>query len=91
MTWKSSTPATRRRDLRVVGWARCRARLELRSQSCPLRYPRAGRRGLDAGACLVTNRLVTDAGARVRTEATGAQAIIDCGLVPRSAGFRGFP
>jgi hypothetical protein len=39
----------------------------------------------------VTNRLVTDAGARVRTEPTGAQVIIECGLVPRSTGYRGFP
>src|ERR1700746_3846908 len=30
------------------------------------------------GSASVTNRLVTDAGARVRTEPTGAQVIIEC-------------
>jgi ferredoxin--NADP+ reductase len=66
-------------------------RLELRFLRSPLEILGEGEAGPVTGIRLAVNHLVTGADGRVRAEPTGAEEVIECGLVLRSIGYRGVP
>ena len=66
-------------------------RLELRFLRSPLEILGEGDDGPVTGVRVGINRLVTAADGRVSAEPTGAQEVIECGLVLRSIGYRGVP
>jgi ferredoxin/flavodoxin---NADP+ reductase len=66
-------------------------RLELRFLRSPMEILGEGEDGPVTGIRLAVNRLVTSEDGRVRAEPTGAEEVIECGLVMRSIGYRGVP
>ncbi len=66
-------------------------RLELRFLRSPVEILGAGEDGPVSGVRVAVNRLVTGADGRVGVEPTGAEEVIECGLVLRSIGYRGQP
>jgi ferredoxin/flavodoxin---NADP+ reductase len=64
-------------------------RLELRFLRSPLEILGEGEDGPVTGVRVAVNRLVTGADGRVSAEPTGAEEVIECGLVLRSIGYRG--
>ena len=66
-------------------------RLELRFLRSPLEILGDGDDGPVTGVRVAVNELVSDDDGRVRAEPTGAEEVIECGLVLRSIGYRGVP
>jgi ferredoxin--NADP+ reductase len=66
-------------------------RLELRFLRSPLEILGDGDDGPVTGVRVAMNELVTGDDGRVRAEPTGAEEVIECGLVLRSIGYRGVP
>jgi ferredoxin--NADP+ reductase len=88
---------TRRRNVEILRDYAQRApgakshRLELRFLRSPLEILGEGDNGPVTGVRVGINRLVTAPDGRVTAEPTGAQEVIECGLVLRSIGYRGVP
>jgi ferredoxin--NADP+ reductase len=89
--------STKRRNVEILREYAQRAvqgkthRLELRFLRSPLEILGEGEDGPVTGIRLAVNRLVSAPDGRVRAEATGAEEVIECGLVLRSIGYRGLP
>jgi ferredoxin--NADP+ reductase len=66
-------------------------RLELRFLRSPVEILGEGDDGRVTGVRVAINRLESGDGGRTRAVATGEEEIIECGLVLRSIGYRGFP
>jgi ferredoxin--NADP+ reductase len=89
--------ATRRRNVEILrGYAqRPRSgrshRLELRFLRSPVEILGEGDDGAVTGVRVAINRLEAGDDGAVRAVATGEEEVIECGLVLRSIGYRGFP
>jgi ferredoxin/flavodoxin---NADP+ reductase len=89
--------ATKRRNVEILREYAQRVpagkshRLELRFLRSPVEILGEGEDGPVTGIRLAVNRLVTAEDGRVRAEPTGAEEVIECGLVMRSIGYRGVP
>ncbi|HEY5188184.1 MAG TPA: FAD-dependent oxidoreductase [Solirubrobacteraceae bacterium] len=91
------TDATKRRNVELLREYAARTpegkshRLELRFLRSPLEILGEGEDGPVTSVRVGINRLVTGADGRVSAEPTGAEEVIECGLVLRSIGYRGVP
>jgi ferredoxin/flavodoxin---NADP+ reductase len=89
--------ATHRRNLEILREYTERPRsgkthrLELRFLRSPIEILGEEETGPVTGVRVGINRLVTGADGRVTAEPTGAEEVIECGLVLRSIGYRGVP
>jgi ferredoxin/flavodoxin---NADP+ reductase len=66
-------------------------RIELRFLRSPLEVIGDGPTGPVSGLRVVRNRIEADASGNLRAVPTGAEEVIECGLVLRSIGYRGRP
>jgi ferredoxin--NADP+ reductase len=66
-------------------------RIELRFLRSPVEILGEGDDGPVTGVRVAINRLVTSEDGRVRAVPTGEEEVIECGLVLRSIGYRGYP
>jgi ferredoxin--NADP+ reductase len=89
--------ATKRRNVEILREYSTREpvgkshRLELRFLRSPVEILGEGEDGPVTGVRVAVNRLVTRDDGRVGVEPTGAEEVIECGLVLRSIGYRGTP
>jgi ferredoxin--NADP+ reductase len=89
--------ATRRRNVEILREYAQRTpsgrshRLELRFLRSPTEILGEGSDGPVTGVRVAVNELVTGPDGRVRAVPTGAEEVIECGLVLRSIGYRGLP
>jgi ferredoxin/flavodoxin---NADP+ reductase len=89
--------ATRRRNVEILRDYAHRPRsgkthsLELRFLRSPVEILGEGDGGRVTGVRVAVNRLVAGDDGRTRAVATGEEEVIECGLVLRSIGYRGFP